>query len=122
VCAVIPAWSWLDGSGWLAWTMFSHSATYRVRVTAVRTDGVKLFLAPTALGARATRSLGTFLAGSERWRHAPVGSTVRRHLPEIAILGCGVAPGSRTVEVQLEERRTLDAPVTATRARVDCTP
>lgn len=24
---VLPAYSWLDGSGWLAWTMFAKSET-----------------------------------------------------------------------------------------------
>jgi hypothetical protein len=101
--------------------MFAHSATYRLRVTAIANDGKTRFIAPTELAARASPSLGTFLAGTERWRHAPVGATLRRHLPDVAELGCGIGPGFRSIEVFLEERRSLDAPIVATQARVNCT-
>src|SRR5688572_2018976 len=74
VCLLIPGWSWLDGSGWLAWTMFAHSATYRLRVTGLDSRGPARVIAPTQLSARADRKLGTFLAGADSWRHAPVGA------------------------------------------------
>jgi hypothetical protein len=50
-----------------------------------------------------------------------VGPTLRRHLVQVAALGCGVASDLRSVEVTLEERRTLDAPVLTTPARASCT-
>ena len=121
VCLLIPGWSWLDGSGWLAWTMFSHSSTYRLRVVGASLGGEPRFIAPTELAARASPDLGTFLAGTERWHHAPVGPTLRRHLSEVAALGCGITSDLRSVEVTLEERRTLDAPILRTQARANCT-
>jgi hypothetical protein len=121
VCVLIPGWSWLDGSGWLAWTMFAHSSTYRLRVVGASARGEPRYIVPTELAARASADLGTFLAGSERWHHAPVGPTLRRHLVQVAALGCGVASDLRSVEVTLEERRTLDAPVLTTPARASCT-
>ena len=43
VAIALPAWSWSDGSGWLAWTMFSGSQTYRIGVTVMDSDGVDNF-------------------------------------------------------------------------------
>ena len=120
VCLLLPGWSWLDGSGWLAWTMFAHSSTYRVRVVGASTRGEPRFVAPTELAARASADLGTFLAGAESWRHAPVGPTLRSHLSEVAALGCGIAPDLRSIDITLEERRTLDAPILRTEARATC--
>jgi hypothetical protein len=39
VAIALPAWSWRDGSGWLAWTMFAGSQTYRLGVMVTDSDG-----------------------------------------------------------------------------------
>jgi hypothetical protein len=60
-----------------------------------------------------------FLAGSERFRSGPVGSTLRAHLPELAELACGVT-GAERIEITLEERANLDAPTRSTRQFRQC--
>ena len=116
---VLPGGSWLDGSGWLAWTMYSKSETYRVRVVARDTAGRRRQIAPTELGVHGSRDLAIYLSGSERWRHAPAGNALRRHLPDLARLGCTLG-GAASIEVTLEHRRTLDAPVETHVARAEC--
>src|SRR5262245_30886527 len=103
VCVLIPAWSWLEGSGWLAWTMYSKSATYRVQIAVYDANGKSTWMSPTELGAHASRDLLIYLSGSERWRQAPVGATLRRHLSELTALACRVKQPKR-VEITLEER------------------
>ena len=120
VCAVIPGVTVLEGSSWLAWTMYSKSATYRVSVLAFDRAGKSRRIAPTELSQHAPAELGTFLAGSERWRHAPVGPTLRHHMREVAALACKAAPGAAKVEILLELRSTLDAPVESVRAAEPC--
>jgi hypothetical protein len=39
LCAALPALSWLDGTGSVAWTMFSKSETYRLSVRIVTSLG-----------------------------------------------------------------------------------
>ena len=68
--------------------------------------GKPRYLAPTELAARASADLGTFLAGTERWRHAPVGPTLRRHLSEVAELG---AESLRAAQRRSHSRRTAHA-------------
>jgi len=119
-CVIVPGITVLDGSSWLAWTMYSKSGTYRVSVLAVDHTGKPRRIAPTELSGRAPPELGNFLAGSERWRHAPVGPTLRRHLGEIAALACKAVPNAVSVEVLLELRSTLDAPVESARAAERC--
>lgn len=120
VCVVIPGLSWLDGSGWLAWNMFSKSATYRLRILAHEQSGESRAVAPTALAVHADPIVGRWLAGSESFRHAPVGSTIRRELADIAVLGCRVAEDAERIDVWLEERDTLDAPVRTSHAEATC--
>jgi hypothetical protein len=120
VCLVIPGLSWLDGSGWLAWNMFSKSATYRLRVLAHERSGESRAIAATALAVHADPVVGRWLAGSEAFRHAPVGSTIRRELRDIAALGCRAAEEAERIDVWLEERETLDAPVRTSHAEATC--
>jgi hypothetical protein len=110
VCLLVPGASWLDGSGWLAWTMFSKSATYRLAVVAENEAGERRHVNPTALAADTRGALRTLLAGAEAWRHAPFGPALRARLPELATLACRVSKASM-VRLTLEERATLDAPV-----------
>jgi hypothetical protein len=119
VCLILPGGSWLQGSGWLAWVMFSKSATYRLTIVATERNGNKRRVAPMELGAHAGHYAARFLSGAERFRHAPVGATFRSHLPELASLGCKITH-ARRVELTLVERATLDSPVLMTTARTDC--
>jgi hypothetical protein len=119
-CVVVPGASWIDGSGSLAWTMYSKSETYRMRVVARQTDGSIRRLSPTELAVRSRGSLGTYLAGAETWRHAPVGSALARNLGGLAELACSAAPDAVSVELTLERHETVDAPVQTNRVWKRC--
>ena len=110
--------SWLDGSGQLAWTMFSRTGSFRFRIVAVDQEGHRRTIAPTLLASRASALPRGRLAGSDRWRfHEVTRATVRRHLHDFAKLACEVTK-ARRVEVALFDRVDLDAPVrTRTAAR-----
>lgn len=116
---LLPAASYIDGSGGFAWTMFSKSETYRLAIDVIDTEGGRHGVPPGALAPRAGRSAALWLAGTESFRHAPVGSTFRHHLAEVGALACA-EPGAASVEIALFERRTLDAEVRETHTRVDC--
>jgi hypothetical protein len=116
---LIPGLSWLDGSGWLAWTMYASSASYRVRIAGFDERGKSRWVSPTAVAARSATDLQATLAGSEGFRHGPQGITLRGRLPLVADFACQLS-GARRVAVTLEERRTLDAPITTTRIERKC--
>jgi len=118
-CVVVPLVSTLTRAGGLAFTMFSGSGSYRLRVVASGDAGERR-VPPTAVAATARGSIGDVLAGTEDWRFGPFGSIVRRRLDQVAALACGAAPGSRRAAVTLEERRTLDAPIRTTTAVAAC--
>jgi len=113
VCVLLPAWSWFDGSGSLAWSMYAHSASFRLRIAAFDERGKQRSLAPSALAAHAEQDLRTTLGGAEAFRHARQGRLLRRFLPELAKLACDVSQAER-VTLTLEEKPDLDTP-----ARVD---
>jgi hypothetical protein len=121
LAVVLPATSWLDGSGRFAWTMFSKSETYRLEIDVVDTGGAKRPLSPSALAMRAGPTARAYLGGTEAFRHAPVASTIRRHLSEIGALACAER-GAASIEIALFVRRTLDAEPSETRAKVTCPP
>lgn len=54
-CLLVPALSWLDGTGFLAWTMYSGTGTYRLRITAFPPSGAPRLVAPTELARRVGR-------------------------------------------------------------------
>jgi hypothetical protein len=116
-----PAWSWRDGSGWLAWTMFSKSQTYRLSVNVSDDSGVVHVLNPSELARFTSGDVAVYLSGAERFRHAPVGSAFRRNLPALAALACRCSPHAARAAVRLEFRRTLDAPLETAANEVSCT-
>lgn len=120
VAVVIPAYSWRDGSGWLAWTMFSKSQTYRLAVTVTNTDGVVHLINPSELTRLTGDDLGIYLSGAEHYRHAPVGAAFRRELPMLARLACQLVPRSTHARVRLDFRATLDSHVEVTTAQASC--
>jgi hypothetical protein len=117
---IVPGASWLDGSGWLAWTMYSRSGSYRLTVYGrQRSSGDRIPIAPTAMSARASGTIRTALGGADHWRFSPFGLTLRKYLASVGQLACDTEDVSR-VELLLEEQPTLDASILQTRASVKC--
>src|SRR5262245_40904831 len=117
---ILPGASWLDGSGWLAWTMYSRSGSYRLTVYGRSRDSQdRIAIAPTAMSLRASGMVRTALGGADHWRFSPFGPTLRAYLPSLAELACEVEDVSR-VDLLLEEQATLDASIHRTRASVQC--
>lgn len=116
----LPLCSIVFRAGGLAFTMFSGSGSYRLRVVTIDEVGRERRVPPTAVAAHARGSIGDLLAGSEDWRFAPFGSLIRRRLEQVATLACGTIVKSREARVTLDERSTLDAPVRTTTATAAC--
>ena len=119
---VLPGYSWLDGSGWLAWTMFATSATYRIAVRVTDGAGTTRVVNPTELARFAQGDAATYLSGADHFRHAPVAPSLRRNLSGIAMLACRTVPSSAAAWIRLETRATLDSPVEASETVVTCNP
>lgn len=101
--------------------MYTSSETYRLQIVAHGVDGRARWVAPTELSLHATRHASIFLSGADHFRHAPGARTMQGHLDSLAMLACGVAePRAASIDVTLERRVTLDAPVVATRTTVTC--
>ncbi|HEX5059626.1 MAG TPA: hypothetical protein VFV99_09720 [Kofleriaceae bacterium] len=107
VCVVLPLASWLDGSGQLAWTMFSRTGQFRLVIVA---DGTQMN--PTEIAAAAMPGpTAIALAGSDQLKHHDVmRATARRHLDDIADLACRLRPGAQ-LTVRLEERVRRSEPI-----------
>jgi len=116
----LPFASWWTGTGGLAFTMFSGSGSYRLRVVISDGSGADRSVAATALAARAGGTIGDVLAGSEAWHFAPFGPLVRRRLDQVAAIACTTSSQSHQVRVTLDERRTLDSPVRTTTVTRPC--
>jgi hypothetical protein len=116
----LPFASWWTGTGGLAFTMFSGSGSYRLRVVISDESGADRPVAATAVAARAGGTIGDVLAGSEAWRFAPFGALVRRRLDQVAALACTTSSQSHVARVTLDERRTLDSPVRTTAVTRPC--
>jgi hypothetical protein len=119
VCVVLPGASYIDGSGRLAYGMFSETRQYALDVIAFGRDGSARAVSPTELAIAAGGTAATFLAGLDRFRRAPVILTPRQHLGDIGALACRVS-GAAEVSVTLRERAKDDAPITATTERTRC--
>ena len=78
---VLPAYSWINGSGWLAWTMFATSSTYRIAVRVTDAAGATHVVNPTELARFAQGDSATYLSGADHFRHAPVASSLRAKSP-----------------------------------------
>jgi hypothetical protein len=117
---ILPAASWIDGSGWLAWTMYSRSGSYRLTVEGQqRSSGDPIPIAPTAMSLRASGTIRIALAGADHWRFSPFGSTLRVYLASVGQLACDVEDVTK-VDLVLEEQATLDASIRRTRVSVLC--
>jgi hypothetical protein len=120
VAVLVPSASRVFGNGSLAFTMFSRSETYRLRVTTTDARGTARRVAPTAVAAAIGGTPGDILAGTEQWRHGPFGSLLADHLGEVARFACRLGAESARAEVVLERRQTLDAPVELVTASARC--
>jgi hypothetical protein len=116
----LPFASWWSGTGGLAFTMFSGSGSYRLRVVISDESGADRHISATALAARAGGTIGHVLAGSEAWRFAPFGGLVRRRLDQLAAVACTTSSQSHEARVTLDERRMLDSPVRTTTVTRPC--
>lgn len=116
VVLLLPLASWLDGSGQLAWTMFSRTGRYRLELIS---DGKPLN--PTEVAAFAAPGpTSSALAGADHFRHHDVArATLRRHLTDIASLACKLRPGT-TITARLHERVRTDAPIRTTEVMMPC--
>jgi hypothetical protein len=117
----IPAASWLQGSGALAYRMYARSASYRLRVTAWDARGRAEPVAPTALAARARGAARLYLAGADRWRYFPRGPLLADHLDDLARLACAAGRAPVRTRVEIDLRASLDGPVD-TRSRTEACP
>jgi len=116
VALVLPVVSWLDGSGQLAWTMFSRTGQFRLVIVA---DGTQVN--PTEIAAAAMPGpTATALAGSDQLKHHDVWrATARRHLADIGLLACRLH-SSEQIVVRLEERIRRSEPVRTSEVAVRC--
>jgi hypothetical protein len=117
---VLPAYSWLDGSGWLAWTMFSKSETYRIRITVTDSAGQSRLVNPSALAELAGEQAAPYLSGAEHFRQAPLSNALAANLNGLAKLACRTAPDLARVSAALDSRKNLDAPVRTISVEVPC--
>ena len=117
---VLPGYSWLDGSGWLAWTMFSKSETYRIRLTTTDGAGKSRLVNPTAIAGFAGEHAAPYLSGAEHFRQAPISNAVAANLGGLGKLACRVTPGAVRASATLDSRRNLDAPVRTMSVEVSC--
>lgn len=115
---LVPLASWLDGSGQLAWTMFSRTGQYRLELTS---NGKPLN--PTEVAAFAAPGpTSSALSGADHFRHHDVArATLRRHLGAVARLACNVKRGT-TITARLHERVRTDATIETTQVTVQCAP
>jgi hypothetical protein len=119
-CVVLPGLSWLGASGALAWTMFSTSETYRIRLEVTSADGHKRLVNPTALAQYTSVDVGSYLSGAESWRHGPAGDAFRRQLHALCLLACRLREEPQRADLQLETRKTPDAAVLVSRVACAC--
>jgi len=112
----LPLVSWCDGSGQLAWTMFTRTGQFRLTLFA---DGKQIN--PTAVAARAMPGpTGVALAGADGMKHHDVmRATMRRHLEDVARLACRLRP-TREVVARLEERVRTTEPIRVSEVTVRC--
>jgi hypothetical protein len=119
VCIVMPAASWLDGSGRLSYTMFADMHWYRIEAFAYDAEGHPRELSPTQIAERTSGTSALFFAGADRFHFAPVSRMARTHLPAVAKLACTLVSEPR-VTVSLLERETEGGPITRTTAIATC--
>ena len=120
VCVVLPAATWIDRSVGPAWSMYTGTASYRIRIAAIDGDGVRRTLAPTALAPMLTPAAAAYVAGSEQWRHGEL-PRLADSLDPFARLACNLGRPV-VVDLRLEQRARFDGPIETHTAHVTCAP
>jgi hypothetical protein len=118
-CVVLPAYSYASGEGGLAWTMFSRSDSLRVSLRATDREGREHLLHPAQLGALTEPSLRDALRSADEFRNLHVGPLLRAELPRLALLACRIGSYA-SIDLTLEQKANVDAPVHPTRAHARC--
>ncbi len=122
VALAIPLASRLSGSGRFAWTMFSQTSRYRMRIEATGRDGVRRTIAPGALADAVSPSVRFAFAGAETWRQASAAeSALAPRVPEITLLACRVLD-AKSVTVRFERQAHLDALIDSSTVEERCAP
>jgi hypothetical protein len=107
-CVVIPAASWLDGFGSLAWTMYGSSSSYRLELAELSASGARRSIAPLELVRFVGPDEAPLLVGAEQFRMV-ASRGLRLRLADVARLTCRLATPGATVEATLWTKRSLEA-------------
>lgn len=118
LCVIVPAASWIDGSGRLAFSMFADVQQFRLELRA-RDERGERPLSPTRLANAAGGTAGLFLVGSESWRYGPKLRTARAMLGDFAAFACAQETAS-AVTITLFERDDETSPVRTFSASREC--
>jgi hypothetical protein len=118
-CVIVPAASWLDGSGRLAFSMFADMHQFRVELRA-REDGGERPLSPTRLANAAGGTAGLFLIGGESWRYGPKVRTARWLLGDLAAFACREDGRAHAITITLFERDDEASPARSFTASHEC--
>jgi hypothetical protein len=117
-CVLLPAGSRLQGSGLLAWTMYSRTGEFRIDLVTLDSTGRAHTRNPTILASGADANTGALLAGSDHWREGASIYVIRAGLYDFAGYACRET-GASSVVITLHERRGTDHE-TATRCERRC--
>jgi hypothetical protein len=121
ICVVLPVSSYIDGSGALSWSMYSHASSYRVRITAHDPNGSVREIAPTRVAESCSDGTATALAGADHFRGGGSVGALRANLDGLAEVVCATDAVAVSVEVVLEERPSDPSlPLRTTSVRRDC--
>jgi hypothetical protein len=104
VCVVLPLGSRVQGSGMLAWTMYSRIEEFRVDLVAFDGAGRAHLRNPSVLAEGASADVASLLAGSDHWRQAVSVGSLRDHLGDLADYACRELHAASVV-VTVHERR-----------------
>jgi hypothetical protein len=100
--------------------MYATSPSCRLRIVAWDERGTARSVSATALATRARGTLADGLAGGDRWQYLPASSYLSVHVDGLAGLACASVAGAARVEVDVDRRPSLDAPIETSRAVRRC--
>jgi hypothetical protein len=119
-CVLLPAGSRIQGSGMLAWTMYSRTGEFRIDLVTFDATGRAHVRNPTILASGADPNTAALLAGSDHWRQGASVHVIRGGLYDFAGYACRET-GASSVVITLHVRRGSDSEQ-ATRCERQCAP